>query len=394
MLRPDSIAITGLLTALAAIGSFSTSIYVPSMPALVDAFQTSADRVKLTLSVFLVGFALAQLVYGPLSDRFGRRGTLIVGLVLYVAGDLACALAPSIELMIAGRFLQGVGACAGPALGRAVVRDVHGREGAVRVFAWIGAAMAISPAIGPLLGGHLQVWFGWRASFILLTALRILLLGSVGLLLAETNKAVDPVATHPATMARNYGSLLAHRRFLGFLLCGSLIFAGLYAWIAAGPFLIMTQLGVAPDIYGSLSLFTTGAYLAGSIGAARITPRVGIERMVLIGCALACAGGVSMAIAAASFLSVPGLLGPMLLFAAGMGLTLPNCIAGALVSFPRIAGTASALLGFAQMSVAALATVAMAHLPHYSALALAGTIAGMSLLALAARLVLLRPATS
>jgi DHA1 family bicyclomycin/chloramphenicol resistance-like MFS transporter len=195
-------------------------------------------------------------------------------------------------------------------------------------------------------------------------------------------------------MARNYGSLLAHRRFLGFLLCGSLIFAGLYAWIAAGPFLIMTQLGVAPDLYGSLSLFTTGAYLAGSIGAARLTPLFGIERMVLIGCALACLGGIAMAITAMTYLSVPGLLGPMLLFAAGMGLTLPNCMAGALAPFPRIAGTASALLGFAQMSVAALATLAMGQLPHYSALALAGTILGMSVLALAAGLLLLRPAVA
>jgi MFS transporter, DHA1 family, multidrug resistance protein len=217
-LRPDSAAGTVLLTALVAIGSFSVSIYTPSMPALVDDFHTRPAMVKLTLSLFLVGFAVAQLVYGPLSDRLGRRPVLVAGLTIYVIGSIACIAAPSIEAMIAARFLQAVGACAGPVLGRAVVRDVHGREGTARVLAWIAAATTLSPAIGPTLGGSMHVWFGWRANFVLLALFGAALLLTAWRLLGETNRQLDPVAIHAVAMADNYRRLLTDRRYLGYML--------------------------------------------------------------------------------------------------------------------------------------------------------------------------------
>src|SRR4051812_13038453 len=167
-LHVDSAGFTVLLTGLAATGTVTNTIYIPSLPSLVEAFGTTSERVKLTLTGFLVAFAAAQLAYGPLSDRFGRRRVLLGGLGVYVAGCLACVLAPTIEAMIAARCLQAVGACSGAAVARAIVRDVHGRENAARIFAWIAAALAISPALGPTVGGLLQVWFGWQAAFVLL----------------------------------------------------------------------------------------------------------------------------------------------------------------------------------------------------------------------------------
>ena len=166
--HPESLSVGALLTALVALGQISTSIYIPSLPFLVDALDTTAEDVNLTLSVFLFGFAICQLVYGPLSDRFGRRPVLVAGVGLYVAASFACVFATSIETLIAGRFVQGMTACSGPVLGRAIVRDIYGPTRSAKVMAYIGVALAISPAVAPIIGGYLQVWFGWRANFVLL----------------------------------------------------------------------------------------------------------------------------------------------------------------------------------------------------------------------------------
>ena len=154
-----------LLTALVAFGAISTDLYLPSLPAIGAGFAADISQVQLTLSVFLVGFAVSQAVYGPLSDRFGRRPVLLGGLSIYLIASLACMTAPGIGSLIAWRFVQALGACTGVVLGRAIVRDVYGREGAARMLSYMGMAMALAPALGPILGGYLQVWFGWRANF-------------------------------------------------------------------------------------------------------------------------------------------------------------------------------------------------------------------------------------
>jgi len=170
MRSPNGLAVTALLTALVALGPISTDLYLPSLPGLARDFGVAAADVQLTLSVFLIGLAVAQLIHGPLSDRFGRRPVLLTGLAIYVVASVACLLAPTIEVLIAVRFVQAVGACVGPVLARAIVRDVHGREGATRILAYMSAAMALAPAIGPIVGGFVEVWLGWRVNFLLLVA--------------------------------------------------------------------------------------------------------------------------------------------------------------------------------------------------------------------------------
>ena len=388
-LEPGSLPITMLITALVAVGTLSTSLYAPSMPTLVNEFGTTTDRVKLTLTVFLVGFAAGQLVYGPLSDRFGRRGVLMGGLLVYVLGNFACVVATGLDTMLAGRFLQALGGCAGTVLGRAVVRDVHGREGTARILAWIAAAMAISPALGPTVGGHLHVWFGWRANFVLLAALSVVLLVSVWLFLRETNPTQEADATDWARLLRNFALLLGDRRFLGWLLCGSLIYAGLYVYIAVAPFLFIDRLGFRPNEFGMLTIFTTSCYLLGTLTAGRLTRRIGLHRLLLVGCVAALAGGALMLGLALVTLSTPSVLGPMMLFSFGMGITLPSALAGGMVPFPQSAGTASALLGAAQQSLAAASTLAAAALPQYSAVSMGGLITTLALGALLARLFLI-----
>src|SRR5215468_12246592 len=228
MRPPNSLPVTALLTALVALGPISTDLYLPSLPSLARYFAVGVDDIQLTLSVFLVGLATAQLVYGPLSDRFGRRPVLLVGLAIYVVASIVCMLSPSVPVLVVARFVQAVGACVGPVLGRAIVRDVHGREGAARVLAYMSAAMALAPAIGPILGGFLEEWFGWRANFLALVCYGILGAAITWQILPETNKLPDLEAARLDRILRGYQGFLGHRRYVGYVLCCAFAYSGIF----------------------------------------------------------------------------------------------------------------------------------------------------------------------
>lgn len=370
--HPESLWIGGLLTALIALGQLSTAIYVPSMPSLVTDLGTTPQRVTLTLTIFLIGFAVSQLVFGPLSDRYGRRAVLMGGLGLFLCANFACAFAPSIEALLFGRFLQSVGACSGAVLGRAIVRDIYGRDRAAKALAYIGVAFSVSPAISPIIGGYLQEWYGWQANFFFLAAVTLLVWAAAWLLLEETNRQPDPTALNPYDMVRNYALLLRSPVFVRHMLALSLVFSGLMAFIAATPFLIIDTLGVRPAHYGLLSALAVFGTLAGNLSAGIFTMRLGIERMMWIGIGIAVAsGGAMTALALAGFFGVLVIVIPVILFLCGMGIVMPNGMAGAMGPFPRMAGAASALLGFVQMAVGAAAAALGGWLPHESLLPLA-----------------------
>jgi len=353
-------ALAVLLTALVAFGPMSTDLYLPALPGLTRALGADIATGQLTLSVFLAGFAVSQLLYGPLSDRFGRRPVLLAGVAVFVLAGAACALAPTIEALIAFRFLQALGACAGPVIARAVVRDVWGREGAARVLAYMAMAMALAPAVGPILGGQLTVAFGWRANFWFLVGFGAVVLAASAVLLAETNRLRDPEAIRPARLARNYGVLFRHRAYRGYVAVVAFSYAGIFCFISGSSFLFVEAIGLSPDLYGlSFTVIVVG-YMVGSFAAGRLTTRLGIARMIAIGTGLSAAGGAAMAAcAAAGWLGVAPVVGPFFVFMVGAGLTLPNAMAGAVGPFPGMAGLASALLGFFQMGVAAVVGVAV-----------------------------------
>lgn len=395
MIRPDprSPSITALIVALTALGQISTSIYLPSLPTLASTFGSGPAVLNLTLSGFLLGFAVCQMVYGPLSDHFGRRRVLLAGLVLYIAASLACALAVDVRGLILARVAQGMAACCGPVLARAVIRDVHGAEGSARAMAIVSAALAISPALAPTLGGFLDGWFGWRAPFAFLVITGVLLLVLVARWLAETHPPDQRRLTTPAALIRAWAELLRHRLYWGFTLATGFVFAGLMAYNAGAPFVFITLLGYSPQLYGATSAIPVSGFFVGSLLAARWSRRRGLMAPFVTGVVLCLTAGAAMPLLLAAWpLASALILAPMMVFGLGIGLSLPLGIAGAMAPFPSIAGAASALLGFLQMTMAAGAAALVGSLGAATARPMALVIAGTALCAALALLLVRGPA--
>lgn len=392
----DSPGLRILLTALVAIGPLSTDLYLPSLPVLVTVFGADVSTVQLTLSVFMAGFAASQLVYGPLSDRFGRRPVILGGMAVYFAATVACALAPSIEALIVARFFQALGGCVGPVVGRAVVRDVFGRDRAASVLAYMATAMAVAPAVGPLFGGVLTEHIGWRANFVFLSIFAAVLGLCAVRMLGESNQHRDPHALRPGRMAANYLTLLRDRAYVGFVCATAAVFCGMFAFISGSSFLLVSGLGLSPTEYALCFAMVVVSFMGGSFSAGKLSGRFGFVRMIRAGSILSLAGGViGLALALAGEMHVVSIIAPMGLFIFGAGLTMPNATAGAVANYPTMAGLASSLMGFVQMAAAAAvgAVVGLADdgtsLPIMAALAVSGVaaaLAGLSLPRLPQRL--------
>lgn len=339
-----------LLTALVAFGPVSTDLYLASLPDMGRVFDAPPAVVQLTLSAFLAGFAACMLVHGPLSDRFGRRPVIIAGIAVYLAATVLCILAPSIEALIAGRFLQALGACVGPVVGRAVVRDLYPREQAAQVLSYMASAMALAPFAAPILGGWVHALWGWRGNFVLLFVFGAVLLAGVWRILAETNRHPDRDALAPSRMLANYRALLGDRGFLGRALVVACGFAGMFTFISASSFVLIDRMGLPPSLFGLGFAVVVAGYIAGAFLAGRWSRQVGLDRMIRFG-AWGCAG-FGLLLAALPLAGAPAMAGfllPMMGFFFCAALSLPNATAAAIAPFPRMAGAASALVGFIQM---------------------------------------------
>jgi DHA1 family bicyclomycin/chloramphenicol resistance-like MFS transporter len=360
-------------------------MFLPSLPAIGAAFAAPPATVQLTVTLFLIAFAVAQLVYGPLSDRYGRRGVLIGGLALYTAAGVACALAPGVGMLVGARVLQALGGGSGPVVARAVVRDLYDRERAARVFAYMSMAQSLNPMLAPVVGGYVHEAFGWRAVFWVLAAAGALFTILMVLGVRETNVRRDPTALHPGQMGRNVAELLADRSYVGYVMVNALMFGGQFAFISGSSFVLIGVLGVSPSVFGlcfgAVALgIMTGTFLSGRFGG-----RLGLDRTIRAGTTLgAGAGLVLAALAWSGVLTVAAVIAPMYVFAVGLGLTLPNGMAGAIGPFPHMAGLAAAVAGFLQMTGSALYSMAVGHFfdgtarPMATAIALAGCMAAIA----------------
>ena len=368
-----------------AIGSLSIDMALPSLPATAQALGARPATVQLTVTLFLAGFALAQLLHGPLSDRLGRRRVVLGGLVVYVVGGLACWVAPSARLLVAARVLQAVGAGAGPVVGRAVIRDLYEPGRAARVLGYMGTAQALTPILAPIVGGVVHVAFGWRAVYLALALCGVAFLGLAALLVPETNRLRDPDALRPGHLATNAADLLGDRTFLGYVLVAALMFGGQFAFISGSSFVLIGVLGVAPDVYGLCFGLVAFGLMTGSFLTARLTARAGIDRLIFAGtCVGAVGGGLMAALAWGGIWTVAAVIGPMYVFAVGVGIVLPAAVAGAIGPFPRTAGLASAVLGFLQLTAASAYGILVGRFYNGTPIPMAMAIAGAGLGALAA----------
>jgi DHA1 family bicyclomycin/chloramphenicol resistance-like MFS transporter len=368
VLRERSRFLPVLLTAIVGLGALSIDMFLPSLPAMTLAFGSDAATAQLTVTLFLAGLATAQLFWGPLSDRLGRRRVLLTGLAVYAAAGTACAFAPracttlpapSMSLLIAARVVQALGAGSGPVIARAVVRDLYESERAARVLAAMGTAQALTPILAPMLGGWVHVLAGWRAVFVVLGAFGAAFLVTAWRIVPETNVYAG---ARGAGKGGGLAALLRHPRYAAYVAAAALMFSGQFAFITGSSFALITILGVSPTVYGLCFGAVAVGLMAGNFVSVRFGPRLGIDTMIAGGTMIGAAAGVVMsALAWAGVASVATVIAPMFCYAFGLGWVLPNAMAGAIGPFPRMAGLAAAGAGFVQLTGSALYAIAVSH---------------------------------
>lgn len=345
-----------ILGALSAFAPFAIDMYLPSFPSLARAFATDIEHVQLSLAVYFAGLASGQLFYGPLADRFGRRLPLLIGIGLFCLASLGCALAPSLPWLIAARFVQALGGCAGMVIARAVVRDLCEPMAAARAFSQIMLVTGIAPILAPFAGSLLLTTFGWQAIFVSLALFAAACGTAVALWLPESLPTQHPRAPLSGAL-RNYLRLLRDRTFIGHTLTGGIAMAGMFAYISGSPFVLIELYGVAPEHYGWVfGLNAAGFILLGQLNARLVVrqgPAFWLRRAVL---AYAAAGLILLLVGAFQPKALPVLMVPLFCAIALLGGIVPNASACALAGQGANAGSASALMGSLQFILAALAS--------------------------------------
>jgi MFS transporter, DHA1 family, multidrug resistance protein len=334
-----------ILSALMAFGALATDMYLPALPSLTQALHAEPGTIELTISGYLVGFSLGQLLWGPIGDRHGRRMPVAVGLVLFVIGSVGCALSDTAWQMTGWRVVQALGASAGPVLARAMVRDLYARERSAQMLSTLMTIMAIAPLIAPLLGAQILAVWSWQGIFWTVGGLALLALA--GLLSLPETLPVDRRNPQPLGRAlASYLELARSPRLMGYALAGGFFYGGIFAYIAGTPFAYIDYYHVPPQAYGLLFGLAIVGIMAANLLNTRLVARFGSERIFRVGTGLAAFAGVGAALDARfGWGGLTGLVVTLLLYTSMSGLIVANSVAGALAAFPHKAGAASALFG-------------------------------------------------
>ena len=390
MFKPTSLATTLSLALLVALAPLSTDMYLPALPGMAVEFSANTGQMQLTLSLFLAGFAFAQVIYGPLSDRFGRKPVLLAGLSLFIISSVGCALSDNVYSLILFRFLQALGGSAGPVLGRAMVRDIHGPKTAGKVLSHIGSAMALAPAIAPIAGSFMTVYWGWPSIFWFLALFAI---AGAALLHFKIAESAPEQFRHPKsikTILSDYVTLLKDSKYLGYTLTCTFSYSGLMCFLSVSAFVVIEYFGVPVQSFGLIFAFVVGGYLSGTLIGGKLSDYMGHRKLVALGSIVGLVGGVTMLLLAEFYpVHVAIIIGPMMLFMVSVGLIMPHSMAGALANYPHMAGSASGLFGFFQMTIAGIVGVIVGHSYDGTPVTMSAMIALMGLLTLITYLLLI-----
>jgi len=359
-----------ILVATNSLGLAATSIYAPSLPAIAHTLQVSAAAAQNTMTVYLVAYGGGMLLVGPLSDHLGRRRLLIAGTTLFALASVLAAFANRIDVLLVARALQAIGACTGMALGRAIVRDVFSHAGTARAMAVISVALGITPILAPLVGGYLQVWWGWRANFGFLALAGAAITAAVLWRIPETRQPHADGDPKPPLLG-GVSRLLRERRYLGYTLVIGGTSSMFYAFLTAAPLILITRLGVTPDAFGRYLVLGTCGTVVSSVWSRHQVHKVGVDYLIGIGVVTLFLAGLLLGLLS-SFLHPWAIIAPLFIVALGMGLCLPNANAGGLGIFPQFAGAAAGLSGCIQMIFCSAATLTMTVTDNRTALPLAG----------------------
>jgi MFS transporter, DHA1 family, multidrug resistance protein len=376
-------AVIGAL--IVALGSVSMALYTPAMPTLVEVLQTTPAAIKMSLSIYLFGFAFAQLVCGPLSDAFGRRPVALSFFSIYVLGSVIAVFSPSITWLLIGRALQGIGVAAGVAISRAIVRDQFTGQSSARIMNLIGLMLAVGPAVSPTIGGVLLSTLGWHSIFLVMAIYGIVAVLVMSIWCVETNAAPDPTQAYPSQVLQNYAMLVRNGDFMrGSLVLGFAIGA-FYTLAVMLPFDLMERIRLTPTQFGLVMLAQATCYALGAMVTGRLLRRIKVVRLVPIGLTLIALAAIGFGMGLRLLpLSSYAVMGPVVVWAFGSALVIPGATTAALAGFPKVAGAASALAGFLQIGVGLAGTAAAALLFSDPLTALETVMPSMALLAVLA----------
>ncbi len=352
MLDPQGRAFRILLGAQSMVSALAVDMSLPAFPALATDFATSADRVQLTMSFYLIGYAAGQLLCGPLSDRYGRRPVLLTGMTIYTISAFCCALAPAVETMIALRLLQGFGGCVGVVVTRAAVRDYFSGSSLAQILSSISAVQAIGPLVAPVIGGALTSELNWRWIFLVQAAFAAFIVVVTWNGFGESLRSRDPLALRPRHLLTNYGTFFTEPRCVGYALVGACSFGGLFAVLSASPFVLIQLYGLTPQAYGFFFGASVSGYMFGSFGNRRLLHRgVQSEALLRLGlCCLLAAAGAMLFFAITHRAGTLGIMVPYFCYCVAMSFVQSNAIAAAMEPIPHMAGTGASLMGAIQMS--------------------------------------------
>ena len=349
-----------LLAAVSALGPVGMQILLPALPVIKQKFYVTNDVAQLTLSLSMLAIAIGTLVYGPLSDKFGRKRVMLVGIVITIFGSIVCFVADSIMLLISGRFIQAFGGAVGLVLARAIVRDVYGPEEAARVIATLVMVMVVLPMMSPALGGELMQRFGFESVFIVIAFASAIAFVFLFLWLPET--LAKPVPFEGVkSMLMTFSKLFASRIFCGYAFCVTFVSVVFFSFISAAPEIMVSVLKRPPTEYGYYFIMIPAGFMTGNYVARHYGKTISIDNMIAIGASIGVIGIVLALLLQTLGMSSPvALFLPIALAVFGNGITLPNAQAAAINEFPEYAGTASGLTGFLQMAVSSVAAQAVA----------------------------------